>query len=435
MSGEVVGITNMKITFGEGLGFAIPIDRSNSSSTSRRLRLRNDNRQPIITWNLPAASVRPPSMNNRNRYTPNQTQGIDKSNQTRPSFLKRLGHRRHSPLQLISSPGAIPPAEKILPDDTLVLTPCPTSQNRRFEAPSSQFWNDPAMKRSGQIPVALEREFVKPLERDLNIRFDDYISLPPGQVTFALVQNGWQGGDDNALGVLLLIDAKDKSSQLKSNLTDLRRKWVDGGKSIKTEKIRDLEFTVLTVSSNDIPKTLRSFLPDSVSADAPDPDSPKPQSKTQLVIGQFESLLIVSSSVKTAEKVVARLAGGSIPALGEQSIYQANHQALFREALFYGWANTKTFIDIFTRKAEKKDSDADSMGMKPEKTRSHWPDGFEVGRPNASTFERWRSSPGFPLRARVEPPGAVQDPCRRTQTGHPSCLRAGRCDQIPALAD
>jgi serine protease Do len=26
MSGEVIGITNMKITFGEGLGFAIPIE-------------------------------------------------------------------------------------------------------------------------------------------------------------------------------------------------------------------------------------------------------------------------------------------------------------------------------------------------------------------------------------------------------------------------
>jgi len=26
MGGEVVGITNMKITFGEGLGFAIPIE-------------------------------------------------------------------------------------------------------------------------------------------------------------------------------------------------------------------------------------------------------------------------------------------------------------------------------------------------------------------------------------------------------------------------
>ena len=26
MSGEVVGVTNMKITFGEGLGFAIPVN-------------------------------------------------------------------------------------------------------------------------------------------------------------------------------------------------------------------------------------------------------------------------------------------------------------------------------------------------------------------------------------------------------------------------
>ena len=40
MRGEVVGITNMKITFGEGLGFAIPIERGEIfPGSSRRLRL------------------------------------------------------------------------------------------------------------------------------------------------------------------------------------------------------------------------------------------------------------------------------------------------------------------------------------------------------------------------------------------------------------
>ena len=274
-------------------------------------------------------------------------------------------------LQLAGSPAAIPPAEKILPDDTLVLFSVPDfAKVREIYKNSSQsrFWNDPAMKPfKDKFMSHWNDEFVKPLERDLNIRFDDYTSLLQGQLTLALIQNGWQGSDDDSLGVLVLVDAKDKSSQLKTNLADLRRKCADSGKSIKTEKIRDIEFSVLTVSSNDIPKTLRSFFPDSSSGDAPDADAPKKESKSKIIIGQFESLLIISSSMKTAEKAVARLAGGSIPALGEQSIYQANHQALFRDALAYGWANTKTFIDILSRKAEKKDSEPDSMGMKPEK--------------------------------------------------------------------
>ncbi len=37
-----------------------------------------------------------------------------------------------------------------------------------------------------------------------------------------------------------------KASQLKTNLADLKKKWIDAGKNVKTEKIRDIEFSVIT---------------------------------------------------------------------------------------------------------------------------------------------------------------------------------------------
>ena len=77
------------------------------------------------------------------------------------------------------------------------------------------------------------------MEHDLGIHFADYTALPQGQLTLAMVQGGWQGKDkeDQMPGVLLLVDTKDKSDQLKSNLAELKKKWVDApGKTVKTEK-------------------------------------------------------------------------------------------------------------------------------------------------------------------------------------------------------
>ena len=272
--------------------------------------------------------------------------------------------------------GGVPPPEKILPDDTLVLFTLPdfVKVKEMFtSSPQLLIWNDPAMKPFKEKFLAKWKEdFVQPLERELNVRFEDYTSLPQGQVTFALTQNGWQG-DEQPLGMIFLLDAREKGSQLKTNLADLRKKWMDAGKPIKTEKIRDLEFSVLPISSNDVPKTLRKFFPE------PEPvqelgaeESPKKQnSRNELVVGQFESLLIAGNSIKVVEKVVGRLSGGTMPTLGELAAYDANHQALFRDAPGYGWINMKAFIDIFTRKpVEKKPSseapDPFSM-IKPEK--------------------------------------------------------------------
>ena len=67
MSGEVVGVTNMKITFGEGLGFAIPVElvRSISSITATPLPIPPTIRAiRIVTSNRPAIRGIPRWTNN-----------------------------------------------------------------------------------------------------------------------------------------------------------------------------------------------------------------------------------------------------------------------------------------------------------------------------------------------------------------------------------
>jgi hypothetical protein len=241
-------------------------------------------------------------------------------------------------------------------------------------SPNSQFFNDPAMKPFKEKFISkLKEEFLKPLEHDLDIRFADYTNLVQGQITFAVTQNGWTGGDDpTPPGLLFLLDAKDASSQLKTNLANFRKKFAESGKSLKTEKIRGVDFSVLQLSSNDMPKTLSKFFPPSAPVQelGSENQTPKSAPKNEFVIGQVDSLLIMGNSVKEVEKVVIRLGGGSMPTLGESAAYAANHRAMLRDAPIYGWVNVKAFLDLAMRKPAEKSSEAapEPMGtFKPEK--------------------------------------------------------------------
>ena len=256
---------------------------------------------------------------------------------------------------------AIPPAEKLLPADTLVVVSVPDAAKLRDlygKSAQSRFWNDAAMKPFREKFLAKwNDEFFVPLERDLGVKFDDYSALPQGQVTVALTQNGWTGNDQDAAepGVLFLLDTKDKSGQLKTNLADLRQRWTDAGKAIKTEKIRDLDFAIVPLSSNDLPKTLKSFFPQKQEIQELGKEAAKKPAPTDaLVIGQFESLLIVGNSTKVIEAVMAHLTGGNAPALADDPAFEQNRLALFRDAGFYGWCNTRSFVDLLLKLPKAK---------------------------------------------------------------------------------
>jgi hypothetical protein len=264
----------------------------------------------------------------------------------------------------------IPSPEKLLPDDTLVVLTAPDFPRLKEvyrKSPQSQFWNDEAMRPFREKFLEQWREeVVKPLERDVNLSVKDCIDLARGQITFAVTRNGWQGKEGQPLGLLFLVDAKDKSSQLKTNLAALRKSWTEGGKPVRTEKIRDLEFMVLPNSSVAMPKSLQKFFPPPLEVQelGDDGDPKKQLPRSEFVIGQVDSLLVMGNSKTAVEKIAIRLTGGSLPALGDLAVYQANQQGLFRDAPVYGWVNLKAITDVMTRRVvETKDQDPpDALG-------------------------------------------------------------------------
>ena len=256
-----------------------------------------------------------------------------------------------------TAPGAVvPTAENLLPQDTLLVVSAPDFPSLiRISQRSSemQFWNDPAMRLFKEHFLSRwEENLVAPLERELNMNLDEYASLLQGQLTFAVTQNDWQGTDDHPPGILLLLDARDKSSALTRKLASLRGKWADAHRTLRTEKIRGVELLVLSMTDDEIPATYRKFFPKPLPVQelGVDNSQHKPPARSELVIGQVDSLLILGNSTKVVEKVIVRLTGGSMPALRDLAAYQADRLTLFRTASLYGWVNAKAVLDILLGK-------------------------------------------------------------------------------------
>jgi hypothetical protein len=267
-------------------------------------------------------------------------------------------------LALANAPAraAVPAAEKLLPDDTLVMLSVPDMAKLRDiqkASPQAKLWDDPAMKPFKDSFISkLNEELVKPLERELGVQLDNYTSLPQGQLTFAVTQNNWMTAESQVPGFILLLDAKDKSGLLKTNLNDLKRKWLDAGKTLKTEKIRDVEFSVLPLSSKDMPDSLKKFFSEE-DEDASEETNKTPQA--ELVFGQFQSLLIVGNSTKAVEKIAVHLTGGSAPALADLAAFESTRVSMFRDAPIFGWVNAKAFLDLLTKGMEKESNSSNPM--------------------------------------------------------------------------
>ncbi len=263
------------------------------------------------------------------------------------------------------TPAAIPPAESLLPSDTLLLVTVPDFAKLRDatrQSPQWLLWNDPAMKAfHDKFMDRLNEQFIAPLEHDLGVKLGDYTDLPQGQFTFAVTQNGWTGSGDPMPGLLLLLDTKGRSDSLKTNLIRLRKKWADSGKPVRNETIRGISFTVMPLTSNDIPATLASIWPKRQPVQELGKEN-KPPPPGEIVIGQFDSLLIVGSSLKAVGPVAARLTGGAIPSLDDNALFVADRLSQFREGpLYYGWLNGKTLFDVLAHMpTPESDPDAPS---------------------------------------------------------------------------
>ncbi len=262
---------------------------------------------------------------------------------------------------------ATPAPEKLLPTDTLLVLTAPdwaSVGKISDKAAYAQFWNDPVMKPFREkFGAKWKSEVVEPLEREFGVKFADYAGIAQGQVTLAITA---KGPTEKEPGLLFLLDAGSKSDTLKTNLANLKKTWIDKGKRLKTEKIRDQEFTTFIFSSDDMSKVFDKLFPDPDEGfeKLEEPKEPKKPKTVEWTLGQSGSLLVLSDTPSQIEQVLVRQTGGSAPSLGEQAAFASNYGRLFRNAVGYGWVDVKTIL-AKALKTDKEDGEKKKRAFDP----------------------------------------------------------------------
>lgn len=251
---------------------------------------------------------------------------------------------------------AVPPPEKLLPADTIALVTIPEYAKAKAawaQWPMGQLWADSSMKAfRDKFTDKLQSDIIAPLEKEFGIKLGEYSGLAQGQVTIAITGSGWDKSDLKEPEFLMLVDSREKSSELKTNIAALKNKWVDGGKQVRVEKIREAEFTTFIFKSGDLKKMLNKVFPNpnAGNEDLEPPKPEKPEKNVEIALGLSDSLLIVGTSSKDIEKVMARQSGGVTSFLGEQAAFASSYASLFRDSQSYGWVNVKLILEAITKK-------------------------------------------------------------------------------------
>lgn len=247
---------------------------------------------------------------------------------------------------------ATPPAQKLLPPDTLALLSVPDYAQilaNKKNDPVCRLWDDPALRPfRDKLMAKFRAEVLDKIEQDTGIKLAEYADLLQGQLSLAITRNGWSGTVDPLPGFVLVLDARDKGDQLKAKLAEVRKKITDAGKTLKTDKIRDLEFTTLALDE-----------PAKEGSDAKVP-------KVSLSFGQVGSVLVAGTATRDLERVVGCLGGAGMPNLAEDATFDADYQAFFRDTSVFGWINFSPLADVIVQVANAEQSQ-NSMGPKPDK--------------------------------------------------------------------
>jgi hypothetical protein len=281
-------------------------------------------------------------------------------------------------LSLASKGAEVLGPKELLPEDTIAVFSCPDwtkFQSYYRQSAYGQMWDDPAMK---PFRDKFEKKFssaiIEPLQKELGIKLTEYEALLQGQLTVAFTPP--TEGSSDPVGLLILLDAKDKSELLSSKLGELKKKWSEGNRPTKTEKIRDVEFTSITITPEESKGFFKRILggadekgkPDEDDKDAKEPKKKDEEAKKenlQLRIGQSKSLLVIGENPKAIEKVLARQNGGLLGSLGEQAAFQKNRAASSRDAIAFAWLNWKPVYDLVLKGAEKSGQAEEGVGGMP----------------------------------------------------------------------
>jgi hypothetical protein len=228
---------------------------------------------------------------------------------------------------------AVPPAEKLLPADTLVVLTVPDWDKAVAAAKDisfAQLWGDPAMKPFTYKFETKLRQLIGQEDKDFARDWEEFKPLVGGQVTLGVIRNDWQGEPNTGPDVVVLLDVKDKDKQLKDFIEKCEKRDADAGKTIQREIVRGVKFAR------------------TISKEAPKPGDPLAKKKSQPYVGQSGSLLLLSESTKALEKVLSRQDGGGA-GLDEDPAFERARSTVGRDAQAFGWVNVKAFTSVLAK--------------------------------------------------------------------------------------
>ncbi len=265
---------------------------------------------------------------------------------------------------------AVPTAAELFPQDTLALATLPDYVSARTQFQNGSFgrlWADPSMKPfRDKVEAGFKQEVLGDLEKQLGIKTDDYLGLLQGQISIGVVENGWVVTDTGSEPALIVVlDTKDKAAELKTRLAEIRQKLADAKKPLKVEKIRDFEFSTVTIERKADKTDGKADKDDDDDTKKPD-SAAKPDRTEHWTFGQVDSVLLLSDSTQVLEKLVARLSGGAVPPLAELAEFQASSQSThFKDSIGFAWVNAAALVKQLKKVAAKSSGAAAPLGVEP----------------------------------------------------------------------
>ena len=300
---------------------------------------------------------------------------------------------------------AVPAPAQLFPKDTLLIATVPdwaATRSGFAQASYGRLWADPALRPfRDKVEAALIEKVLGDLEKDTGIKVADYLPILQGQVSLAVLPKPAGAAASDAektsdTAMVLVIDAKEQADQLKQRLSETRQKLTEAKKTLKTEKVRDVEFTTVTLDPKESkPKSKAKPAADPTApagkggkAGAGDKDKDKDKDaddddgdddddakgeprKIELSFGQVGSALVVTDSIKAIEALVAGLTGGSVASLADNEDYRASvNAANLREAYAHLWVNFSAIYKSIEAGADQLKPQANAMGIDPRKALS-----------------------------------------------------------------
>jgi hypothetical protein len=253
------------------------------------------------------------------------------------------------------SDAAVPAPDQLLPTDTIAVVTIPDYTAARSvwgEQALARLWNDPALRPFREkLDGKWRSEVLTPLEERLELRLGDQTRLLQGQLTVAIIANGWPKTPGQYPGWLLAIDTRDQAPQLAEQLTAWKSKLTEAGRTVRSEKLNERDFTVVSVGGSGLSGLLGT---------QQDPDTAADRT-AEIWFGQSDSVLFIGDQRELLEQVLSRQAGNGRSPLISNPDFATAHEGGIGLAHAYGWVHLKPLVDFVTNMAG--DAEGGAMAM------------------------------------------------------------------------